>query len=97
MTDKEAYQKKLEAQLEEADAKLQELEARRKETEADAQIEYDRRIERLNENIEKTKREIVKLEKSSGEAWDSIKGGVESAWKDLSEAVKDASDKLRNR
>lgn len=92
---KEAYQEKLEAQLREWTAALEQLKARADRAEADAKIEYYTQIEGVRAKVDAAEAKLRELKASSGEAWETLKGGVEQAWADLKTAVEGAVSKFK--
>lgn len=92
---KEAYQEKLEAQLREWTARLDQLKAKADLAEADAKIEYHRQIDGARSKIETAQTRLRELKSSSGEAWESLKDGIERAWADLKTAVEGAASAFK--
>ena len=87
MASKEAYQKKLEAQLTEWDAKLDVLSARAQKATADARISYENELESLRAKRAAALESLSELRKRSETAWEEMKGGLEKAWDDMSKAM----------
>lgn len=94
MSTKQAYEQKLEAQLKQWRADLDKLEAKADEAQADAKIEYQRQISSLKSKRSDLKQRLETLKKSSGDAWEEIKTGTESAWQSLSQSFKSAASKF---
>ena len=80
--DKETYQKKLHAQLDQWKAEIDKLQAQSREASADMQIKYQDQIKEL--------REYDKIEAASIEAWKDFKTGADEAWDNMSKAMKSA-------
>ncbi|MGO2511344.1 coiled coil domain-containing protein [Marinomonas polaris] len=95
MNMKEAYQKKLQAQLDEWSAEIDLLKAKARSSEADAQIEYSKQIEELHAMRESANRKITELKEANDDAWEELKAGMDSAWNSLSKAVKSARSKFK--
>lgn len=91
---KEAYQDKLEAQLQEWTAKLDQLKAKADGAEAEAKIEYYKQIDGVRAKVAVAQEKLNELKTSSGEAWETLKCGVESVWTDLRTAVEGAVSKF---
>jgi chromosome segregation ATPase len=87
MASKEAYQKKLEAQLSEWDAKLDVLSARAQKATADARIAYENELESLKAKRAAARETLEELGRRSGTAWEDMKDGVEKAWADMGKAI----------
>jgi hypothetical protein len=83
---KEAYEKKLQAQLDEWGAEIDKLKAKADKAEADAQLDYYKEIEELRTNQEVANKKLSELKEASEDAWEDLKAGIESAWDSLSNA-----------
>jgi uncharacterized coiled-coil DUF342 family protein len=92
---KEAYHEKLEAQLREWNAKLDQLKARADGAEASVKLEYYKQIESIKAKADVLQAKLKELQESSGEAWESLKGGVERAWTDFKTAIEEATGKFK--
>lgn len=95
MNEKELYQQKRQAQLDEWKAEVAKLKAKASGASADAQLELIREIKALEGKIEQGKAKLAELAEASDEAWDSIKDGVESGWKSMTSAFRDAAAKFK--
>ena len=95
MSKKEAYKQKIEAEVELAQAKLAELKAQAKIATADARIKYARQIGELEQNIDAAKAKLKELGEAGENAWEHLKGGVESVLGALSAAFRDTAAKLK--
>lgn len=95
MNDKELYQQKKQAQLDEWKAEVDKLRARASGASADAQLELNKQVEVLEGKIGEGKTKLAEIAHASEEAWESIKEGVESAWDSMKSAFRDAADKLK--
>jgi hypothetical protein len=94
MSMRDAYERKMQAQLNEWAAEIKKLKAKADQAEADAQIEYYRQIERLKQEQERAEAKLEELRHASEGAWEDLKGGVEKAWLDLGEAVRAAASRF---
>ena len=95
MSTKEAYRQKIEAEVELAQAKLAELKAQAKSTTADVRIKYAKQVDELERKADATKAKLKELGEASEDAWEHLKGGVDSAWGALSAAVRDTAAKIK--
>ncbi len=95
MTMKEAYVKKLQAQLEQWDGQVDMLKAKAKEAKADAQLEIHKAIESLREQQRQAQTKLAELKGSGEGAWEDMKAGVENAWMSLGNAVNSAVARFR--
>ena len=96
MSTKEAYKQKIEAELELAQAKLAKLKARAKSSAADARIKNAKQVNELEQKFDATKTKLKELGEASDDAWEDLKGGVESAWGALSAAFRNAAAKFKD-
>jgi hypothetical protein len=87
MASKEAYQKKLEAQLNEWDAKLKQLGAKAQKATADARIMYENDLESLKSKRAAAHKTLAELGKRGDNAWEDMKDGMEKAWDEMSKAI----------
>ena len=95
MKDREEYIDKMTAQLKEWSHKIDELEFKARVAKADVKIGYEKRIRELKDKREAVVLKIKELRGASGEAWDAVKTGVETAWKEFKDAFADARDKFK--
>jgi chromosome segregation ATPase len=95
MNEKELYQQKKQAQLDEWQAELEELKAKASGASADAQLKMNTQIEALEGKIEEGKAKLAEIGEASEGAWESIKEGVESAWDSMKSAFSDAAAKFK--
>jgi hypothetical protein len=87
MATKEAYQKKLQAQLKEWDAKLDLLSAKAQKVAADARINYEDELVALRSKRAEAHRVLAELGTRGENAWEDMKDGVDTAWDAMSQAL----------
>ena len=90
MSDKQAWEKKLEAQLEEWRADIAKMEARSKKAGADAQADYERELKRLRKLRDESEDELKKVRAASESAWQDMRKGAEASWDAMTKAMRDA-------
>ncbi len=95
MNEKELYQQKKQAELDEWKAEIGKLKARASGASADAQLGLNRQIEALEGKFEEGKTKLAEVVDASADAWESIKEGVESTWDSMKSAFSDAADKFK--
>lgn len=95
MSMKEAYQKKMEAQLKEWSAKIDVLKAKADKAGAEQKIRYYELIDSLRANQQKVREKLDKLRASSETAWEELSNSVEHAWEELKNAVERAGKKFK--
>ena len=79
MNEKELYQQKKQAQLDEWKAEADKLKAKASGASADAQLQLNKQIEALEDKIEDGKTRLTEIAEASEEAWDSIKSAFGDA------------------
>jgi len=92
---KEAYEKKLQAQLDECAAEIDKLKAKADKEKANAQITYYKQIEELKSKQATLDSKLSELKEASEDAWEDLKAGAESAWDSLSGALKSAASRFK--
>ncbi|SRR6056297_1713147 len=95
MSEKELYQQKKQAQLDEWKAEVDKLKAKASGASADTQMELNKQIEALEGKIEEGQSKLAEIADASEDAWESIKDGVESAWDSMKSAFSDAAAKFK--
>jgi flagellar motility protein MotE (MotC chaperone) len=83
MRERELYQQKRAAELDKWRAEMDKQAAWARNADADAQLEANRRIAALKENLEAAQTKLAELMEANDDAWHSIREGVESAWDPL--------------
>ncbi len=94
MSMKDAYEKKLQAKLDEWSADIDKLKAKADSAEADAQLEYYKEIEELRTMQETASKKLDELRDASDDAWEDLKAGIDSAWDSLSRSIKSAASRF---
>jgi len=94
MSTKDAYKKKIEAELELVQANLQVLKAKAKNTVADMRINYDKEISTIEENYAIMQSKLNELAKSSEGAWEHLKEEIERSWTSLRAYAKKIPDNI---
>ncbi|WP_110457526.1 coiled coil domain-containing protein [Shewanella algidipiscicola] len=95
MSMKQAYEKKLRAQLNEWSADIDKLKAKVDKAEAEVQIEYYKKIDELRTMQRDVAHQLTELRESSDDAWEDIKAGINSAWDSLDGALKSAAQRFK--
>ena len=93
--ERKAFREKMEAQLREWNAKIDLLKAKADKAEADAKIEYHQRISELRKKRDILQVRLAEFRGASGEAWKSLKEGVQKAGEDLKTALETAIEKFK--
>ena len=95
MSDKELYQQKIMAQLDEWKADVTKLKSRASVASADAKLQLDRQVRDLEAKIGKGKVKLTEIANTSEEVWGSVKEGFKSAWDTLKSGVKGTETQSR--
>jgi len=95
VSEKAQFQEKLQAQLDEWGIDLAKLKAKAAETTAEARLEMDVQLVTLEAKLEAGKEKLAELADTSEDAWESIQGGLESAWGSMKTAFSEAAAKFK--
>jgi chromosome segregation ATPase len=95
VTMKDAYEKKMQAQLDEWDADITKLKAQADKAKADAQLEYFKQIEELRERQQRAQEKLTEIRQASDTAWEDMKAGAENAWDSLADAMRAARSRFK--
>ena len=95
MEQKEAYQGKMETQLQEWGAKIDELTAKAEHATLEAKVKYHEQLKILQIKREAAQGKFNELKNASGGAWEDLKSGMENAWNDMKQAAEDAIAKFK--
>ncbi len=94
-TKKEEYIDKMSQQLKEWSSWIDALESRAAGTAAGMKAGYEARIRDLKEKRDALSLKLRGLGSAGGDAWTTLKTGIEAAGKDLKEAISAARDKFK--
>lgn len=95
MSMKEAYEQKLQTQLDEWHAEIDKLKAKADSAEADTQLEYYKKIEELRTMHESVTNKLAELKMASDDAWEDVKAGIDSARDSLGIALKSSVSRFK--
>lgn len=95
MSDKELYQRKYQAQLDEWKAEVAKLKARAVGAKADAQIEMNKHVKELDHRMRDASAKLAELATASEERWESLRNNVERTWDALKAGVGAAAAKFK--
>lgn len=95
MSRKDAYEKKLRAELDEWHAEIERLKARADRAEADSRLKVHQHIDELRA-LQKTARErLDELQASGDDVFEDLKAGVDGARRSLADALRSAAARFR--
>lgn len=92
---KREFEAKLRAQLDEWEAEINRLRAKADVAEAKARVKYHEEIEELRVQKREAEARLEELSNSGDDAWEDMKAGMESAWKNLGDAVNRATARFK--
>ena len=95
MSNRKAYQEKVEAQLKEWNAELERLRAKALKADADARIELGRTVDTLQQHFRDTQDAFVGLIAAGEDAWTAAQQRVEDARTTLLDAITEARSAFR--
>ena len=95
MNRREAYQKKMEAQLLEWKADIDKLKARAEGQGIDMQREFQEQIRELRTMQEAATTKLNKLKDTGDDAWEDLKEGIDTAWQSIGLKLRTAGSKFR--
>lgn len=95
MSNKNAFEKKLEAQMQQWNAEIAKLKAKAQEQEADTQLAYYKKIEELRSLQDEANQRLISVKNASNDAWDDLREGTEKAWSNMSSALESATSRFK--
>ena len=91
---RDAFVQKMQAGLDELNAKIDVLEAKSEKASAEARVEYLKRVADAKAKRNEMSDKLTEAKRASGEAWEELRGGLQTSWDALSSSVKSAWEKL---
>ncbi len=95
MNEKELYQQKKQARLDEWKAEVDKLKAKAEGASADAQLELKKEIKAVEIKIEEGNSRLNEIAGASDEAWEALKDGVNPTWDSMQSAFDEALSKFK--
>lgn len=95
MSDKEIYEQKMKARLDEWQSVVDKYKARIKNAKADTKLELEQQINDLQAKQEKSKEKLLELSKSGEKTWKDIKSDLDRAIAELDGAIEAASSRFK--
>jgi len=94
MNKKDQYVQIMQAKLDEWSAEVDVLSTRASQVTAGLRTEYGDHIDSLQAKQLVARQKLGELQKSGADAWEDLKGGIESAWKAMGEALDSARSRF---
>ena len=95
MSEKQAYEAKLQAQLDEWKAEIDRLKAKADGAAADVKLAYHKQIDEISAMQKDAWKRLSELKEVGDDAWQDLRGGIEKAWDSLGQALKAATSRFR--
>lgn len=95
MSEKEIYQQKLKAKLDEWRSDIDKMRAKASGASADVKLEMNKKADELETKIEEGKSKLTELANASDDKWESMKDDLESKWESLKSSFSDAASKFK--
>ncbi len=92
---KEAYQQKLQAKLDEWSAEIDKLKAKADGASADAKIELDKQLAKLRPLQEAAAQKLAELKKAGDDAWQDIQQAADKTRASIEEGIKTLRSKFQ--
>lgn len=77
--------------MEMLDAKIADLKREGKELSEDARVEWQQKLDQLQQKREALSNELSRLQNAAADSWDAMRGGLKDAWKEIGEAYDEAA------
>lgn len=87
---KEEYQKKVQAQIEDLTRHIAEINAKAKTLRKEASAQFEAATAELKKKQEAAQQKLKELQSSTGKAWDGVKTGLDSAMDELMKTYQSA-------
>lgn len=87
MQNKKIYEEKAQAELDELYVKIHVLKAKKNVLEADTKIEYEKKIDELEELKKDTFVKFDEIKNSTSDAWKELKDGFEKSSKAMEKSI----------
>ena len=91
---RDEFVQKMQAGLDELNAKIDVLEVKAEKASAGAREEYLKRVADAKAKRNEMNSKITEVKRASGDAWEELRGGLQTSWDALSSSVKSAWEKL---
>lgn len=94
MNHKDAYEKKMQARLDQWSAEIDGLKAQAEKADAEARIALNEKIDEATAKKDSAKEKLDRLKDAGDDAWEDLKNGMEGAWSSLGTAVEAAKSRF---
>lgn len=94
MNEKEAYEEKQQARLDEWAAEIDKMKAKARQADAEAKLKMNEKIEEAEAMRKQVEERLEDLRSSSGDAWADVKQGLDEASSSLGSSLRDAASRF---
>lgn len=94
MNSKQAYEKKVQAQLDEWSAEMNKLKAKAEQADADARLELNDEIDELEAKRKAAEEKFEELKSAGDDAWEDVKQGIDVATGALGSSLRSAMSRF---
>ena len=95
MSKRDAYVKKLKAQLDEWSAELDKLETKARKAKGEIKIKYEEQVASLRRQRDEAKQKLAQIQEVADNAWEELKQGAEDTWAKLKKAFSKARSQFK--
>lgn len=95
MSKRDAYVKRMQAQLDEWNAEIDRLEAKVKKADADSRVEYEKRLADVRRHRDDARARMAEFRQAGDDAFEELRDGVEEAWSALKKSLVRAKDRIQ--
>lgn len=95
MNERQAYEQKLQAKLNEWGAEIDKLKAKADKAGADARLDYQKQVEKLRSMKEDGEEKLAELRDAGDDTWKGVKAKAEDARNSLENALKSVRSRLQ--
>ena len=89
MSTKEAYKKRIDAELAQVQTRFDEFKAQGTGLPADTRLKHAKHVENLEQKFHATKEKLRELGEADEHVWEQLKDGVEGMWTTLQSTLED--------
>ena len=97
MDKKDAYEARMQARLDELKADIDKMRAQAERLAAEAKMKHHEDIEELESRRHALERKLKEAREAGTDAWETLRGGVDSAWDELKRSWDEAAKRLLGR
>ncbi|MGD8367996.1 MAG: hypothetical protein PVG78_10155 [Desulfobacterales bacterium] len=91
---RDAYVQQLKAKMKEWRAEIDRLTARAEQAEAQAKIEYQKRIDKLEDKRKDLEDKIDAFQQAGESSWENLKEGIDNSWKIFKMSLSEAKSEF---